>query len=253
MSSLGIILIVVGVLTLFVGVSGFADTRKVDRRYRTGYKNNEPDTRNFPQARRRMLWGVGIVIVGLAVNSLTGARDAAPKEGAAPTTNVSEQAGSSDAASPIVEAATQGTDTARFQSTRTEPLSDERIVTSSVASPGEPPQALLDRQSAITSTQTFTTSFDCTRAASDDEVTVCSDPGLAAMDVELGQLYRDAQASTQDPHSLRQSQLDWLASRRSCGKELNCLRRRYGERIGQFNGSIGSAPLTSAGPATEKP
>ncbi|WP_242558150.1 MULTISPECIES: lysozyme inhibitor LprI family protein [Pandoraea] len=250
---MGIILIAIGVLTFFVGVSGFADTRKVDRRYKTGYKNNAPDSRNFPRARRRVLWGVGIVIVGFAVNSVSGTHNVAPQAESTPTINVPVQAGSSPIASPNTEASTQPADTTPIHSINSELASSERIVTSSLSSPAEPPQARLERQGVVTPTRTFTTSFDCTRAVSDDEMAICSDPGLAAMDVELGRLYGDAQMSARDPASLRQSQLEWLASRRECGSELICLRRKYGERIGQFNGSMGVAPLVSTAPANEKP
>ncbi|VVE50975.1 Lipoprotein LprI [Pandoraea communis] len=253
MDSLGIILIVIGVLTFFVGASGFADTRKVDRRYKTGYKNNAPDSRNFPRARRRVLWGVGIVIVGLAVNSVSRTHDVAPQAESTPTTNVPVQAGSSAIASRITETSTQQADTTLIHSTNSELASNERIVTSSLSSPAELPQARLERQGVVTPTQKFITSFDCARAVSDDETAICSDPGLSAMDVELGRLYGDAQMSAGDPASLRQSQLEWLASRRACGSELICLRRKYGERIGQFNGSMGVAPLVSTAPAIEKP
>ncbi|VVE06823.1 Lipoprotein LprI [Pandoraea communis] len=253
MDSLGIILIVIGVLIFFVGASGFADTRKVDRRYKTGYKNNAPDTRNFPRARRRVLWGVGIVIVGLAVNRISRTHDVAPQAESTPSANVPVQAGSSEIASPITEASTQPADTTPIHSTNSELASNERIVTSSLSSPAEPLQARLERQGVVTPTRTFVTSFDCTRAVSDDETAICSDPGLAAMDVELGRLYGDAQMSARDPASLRQSQLEWLASRRACGGELICLRRKYGERIGQFNGAVGAAPLISAGPPIDKP
>jgi len=70
MAAIGGGLILVGVLTLLVGIGGYVDTRKVDRRYRTGYKNNEPDARDFGRATKRVLYGIGICIVGAAANSL---------------------------------------------------------------------------------------------------------------------------------------------------------------------------------------
>ncbi|MFM0351382.1 lysozyme inhibitor LprI family protein [Paraburkholderia sp. RL17-347-BIC-D] len=71
MDNIGVVLVLVGVVTGLVGVAGFFDTRKVDRRFKTGYKNNEPDTRNFGRAGKRMLYGIGICIVGMAVIQLT--------------------------------------------------------------------------------------------------------------------------------------------------------------------------------------
>lgn len=95
-------------------------------------------------------------------------------------------------------------------------------------------------------TKTFTTSFDCTQASDDDEIAVCGDPGLAAMDRQLGQLYDAAIKTTPNPQALEKSESDWLLARHMCNKDLNCLRHVYGERIGQFLGSIGSKPLIPA-------
>ncbi|WP_232439966.1 hypothetical protein [Burkholderia ubonensis] len=65
------------------------------------------------------------------------------------------------------------------------------------------------------------------------------------MDRRLAQLYSDALRTISDPESLRQSESDWVTARHQCGKDLDCLRRAYGERIGQFAGSLGSKPLLS--------
>lgn len=64
-------LMLVGALTVIVGMAGFVDTRQVDRRYRTGYKYNAPDSRNFPRARRRLLYGIAMCIIGATANGLT--------------------------------------------------------------------------------------------------------------------------------------------------------------------------------------
>lgn len=71
MDNIGVVLVLLGIVTGLVGIAGFFDTRKVDRRFKTGYKNNEPDTRNFARSGKRVLYGVGICIVGMAVNQLT--------------------------------------------------------------------------------------------------------------------------------------------------------------------------------------
>ena len=54
-----------------VGIGGVVDTRKVDRRFRTGYKNNEEDGRNFKRAQRILIFGIMIWFIGLAANSAT--------------------------------------------------------------------------------------------------------------------------------------------------------------------------------------
>ncbi|WP_155626138.1 hypothetical protein [Burkholderia vietnamiensis] len=71
MASIGGGLVLVGILTALVGIGGFFDMRKVDRRFKTGYKNNESDNRDFGRSAKRVLYGVGICIVGAAVTTLS--------------------------------------------------------------------------------------------------------------------------------------------------------------------------------------
>lgn len=99
----------------------------------------------------------------------------------------------------------------------------------------------------------YATSFDCAKATHEDEIAICGDPGLAAMDVELAQLYQSTLATISDPKALAQSESGWLVARQMCDGDLDCLRRAYGERIGQFKGSLGSPPLLPVGPSQEKP
>lgn len=109
--------------------------------------------------------------------------------------------------------------------------------------------------SAGTATRSFATSFDCYVATARDELTICSDPGLAAMDVELAAAYRAALSSAgANMDALRVAQRAWLSERSECGDDLRCLRRIYGERLGQFRGSMSStAPDTSGPRLVEKP
>ncbi|MGI4982559.1 MAG: hypothetical protein ACRYGL_04360 [Janthinobacterium lividum] len=101
-----------------------------------------------------------------------------------------------------------------------------------------------DDRTALSRHRTFPTSFDCRQATRDDERAVCTDPGLAAMDVEMGQLYSAALQASPQPRILAQSQRDWLAGRDMCNGDLDCLRQAYGERLGQFHDSANSPPLT---------
>nr|WKF61616.1 hypothetical protein HUO10_006148 [Paraburkholderia busanensis] len=100
---------------------------------------------------------------------------------------------------------------------------------------------------------TYVTSFDCSKATQQDEAAICSDPGLAAMDVELAELYQSALKSISDPKALVQSESGWVTARHLCDRDLECLRRAYGARIGQFKGSLGSPPLIPAESDAEKP
>lgn len=99
----------------------------------------------------------------------------------------------------------------------------------------------------------YATSFDCNKAAHEDEIAICGDPGLAAMDVELAELYEAALKSISDPKALEQSESGWVIARHLCDSDLICLRKAYGERIGQFKGSLGSPPLLPGDAPPEKP
>lgn len=100
--------------------------------------------------------------------------------------------------------------------------------------------------------KTFPTSFDCAQASNDDEIAVCGDPGLAAQDRQLGQLYDAALKAISDPPALEKSESDWLLTRHMCNRDLECLRHVYGERIGQFLGSLGSKPLIPVATEADK-
>ncbi|NIF77128.1 hypothetical protein F3J20_06905 [Paraburkholderia sp. Cy-641] len=265
MAALGSGLMVVGVLTALVGVGGFVDTRKVDRRYKTGYKNNEPDTRNFGRAGKVLLYGIGICIVGAAINSFLdskeGASPAAAVESQSAAAPESVQAAASDASpSPAAVVKLDPSATQTFQQSPDVLSSNERILNSDTTlaergNPAQPPQnGSVSNGSAMptSQSQTFLTSFDCRRATHDDEIAICGDAGLAAMDRQLSRLYAAAMKTISDPQALKQSESDWVLARRMCDKDVDCLRHLYGERIGQFLGAMGSKPLLATDSQTEK-
>ncbi|OXI33454.1 lysozyme inhibitor LprI family protein [Burkholderia aenigmatica] len=241
MGAIGNSLIGIGVLASLIGIGGFIDTRKVDRRFKTGYKNNEPDSRNFARSGKILLCGIGLFVFGLVVNRLS---DADVQATGNEVTHEDRAAGDLPSADSV-------------KPTNENVLSEVHASTRSAASvpTSERPSFEISEQNSGTAeapadravqTHTFATGFDCSRASHDDEVAVCHDPGLAAMDQRLAQLYAAALQTVSDPEALRQSESDWIATRHQCGKDLDCLRRAYGERIGQFVGSLGSKPLLSA-------
>jgi hypothetical protein len=242
----------VGVLAAVVGVGGFVDTRKVDRRFKTGYRNNEPDNRNFGRAAKRVLYGIGICIVGAAVNNLT-----PPTTDSSPPAQVQSSTAPNETVASDPVAPTNGVvklnpnDAQNDSNTGETVASNEQIESTGaqssghVAQPGSAEADGVPTNPATTAVQphSYTTSFDCTRASQEDEMAICGDPGLAAMDRQLGQLYDATLKTIADPQALKQTESDWLIRRRMCDKDLDCLRRAYGERIGQFLGSLGSKPL----------
>ncbi|WP_230975324.1 lysozyme inhibitor LprI family protein [Burkholderia multivorans] len=264
MAALGVGLILVGAVVAMAGIGGFIDTRKVDRRFKTGYKNNEPDTRDFGRAGRLLLYGVGTCVIGAAINSFTETHDAvssvavtsghgaavgqstqAPANGAAESTDdvtsvkrSVAQAAESDAAIAAVDESSQSS--ASIPSAH-----------GSQWQPSKNSDSDNNSTSATVHSQTFLTSFDCARARAEDEIAICGDAGLAAMDRQLGELYTAAMRTVSEPRALRRSQSDWVITRHMCNSDIDCLRRAYGERIGQFMGSLGSKPLISPGSQTD--
>ncbi|MBY4766724.1 lysozyme inhibitor LprI family protein [Burkholderia ambifaria] len=264
MAAWGIGLIIVGALIVLAGIGGFIDTRKVDRRFKTGYKNNEPDTRNFGRAGRFLLYGVGVCVIGAAINSFTGSKDetppvAAPNDQSAPVTQAA-QAPASDTTESTENVVPPNLTIAQA------PVSDSGVAAVNESSrsseaiapaPSSQEQSSQNSDSGDNSTpaahgQTFLTSFDCRRAKADDEIAICGDAGLAAMDRQLGQLYEAAMRTIADPQALKQSESDWVITRHMCNSDVECLRHAYGERIGQFLGSLGSKPLISTSLQTDK-
>lgn len=242
MAIVGNSLVGIGVLASLIGIGGFIDTRKVDRRFKTGYKNNEPDSRNFVRSGKILLCGIGLFLFGLVVNRISDADIQATR------TEVSHEGGAAgdlptlDSAKPtnenlLSEMHRSGRSESNMSSS--EHPSTERSEQNSGASDAPTDHGV--------QAPTFATSFDCSRASYDDESTICHDPGLAAMDRRLAQLYAAALETVSEPESLRQSESEWVATRHQCGKDLDCLRRAYGERIGQFVGSLGSKPLLPEG------
>ena len=90
-------------------------------------------------------------------------------------------------------------------------------------------------------------SFDCARAASPAERALCSDPGLSALDAQLGAAY--ARRVARDP-ALRQLQRGWLKARDvGCGGDRGCLRRLISWQLGWL--SRGSARPPARLPTSE--
>jgi uncharacterized protein YecT (DUF1311 family) len=75
----------------------------------------------------------------------------------------------------------------------------------------------------------FQTSFDCAQAGRLALRLICSNPNLAAQDVQLAALYRRARANAIDPSQLSDQQQEWLAARDSCNN-VGCLATVYAQR-----------------------
>ena len=88
----------------------------------------------------------------------------------------------------------------------------------------------------------FNASIDCTKASSDVEQLVCSDPSLSALDQKLGTVYKEAEAKqgTPVPEWFVNEQRGWNADRDACGKAgsmKSCVDSAYSRRIAAIQAS----------------
>jgi uncharacterized protein len=80
-------------------------------------------------------------------------------------------------------------------------------------------------------------SFNCERARTADELTVCATLKLNDQDVRMAQLYDIAQhlVAMGGRAAIQDDQQAWLKTRRACGADRTCLARAYTRRIADLN------------------
>jgi len=77
---------------------------------------------------------------------------------------------------------------------------------------------------------TMRTSFDCAKARSDAEHIICSDPELAADDVQLAVVYAKAKAAAKDPVAFKErTRAQWNFREKQC-HDRECLVRWYADQ-----------------------
>jgi len=74
-------------------------------------------------------------------------------------------------------------------------------------------------------------SFDCDKAASATEKTICADSKLSKLDEKLSGAWTTVSGIKSDPAVTKSSQLQWLKLRNACGADVSCLIARYNERL----------------------
>ncbi|MCA8299569.1 lysozyme inhibitor LprI family protein [Burkholderia sp. AU30198] len=84
---------------------------------------------------------------------------------------------------------------------------------------------------------TYAAGFDCAKAASPTEKTICADAPLSKLDGELAAAWKKALAKGGDTAALKAAQLKWLKQRDQCGGDEQCLGDRYRERLASLNGT----------------
>jgi uncharacterized protein len=97
--------------------------------------------------------------------------------------------------------------------------------------------------------QTFTTSFDCTKASVDAEHIICGDAALAASDVELASLFVQAQAASTDKDGFKQHMREqWNDRQRDC-HDRECLVHWYERQKMWLTAVVSGQVLSDAKPA----
>ena len=78
-------------------------------------------------------------------------------------------------------------------------------------------------------------SFDCGKARSPSERTICSDSELAQLDRSLGRLHARARNAAPDAAAFRrQNDQEWRRREQSCRGDRECLLDWYAHRRGQL-------------------
>ncbi len=81
------------------------------------------------------------------------------------------------------------------------------------------------------SSGTQAASFDCAKASTLVEKSICSDPQLSELDSQLMQVYKKALATSQDVTGLKSDQRAWLIGVRNKCADATCLSRTYTARL----------------------
>lgn len=82
-------------------------------------------------------------------------------------------------------------------------------------------------------TPAWAASFDCKKATTPVEQTLCGNPELSRLDTTLGEHYRRAMDKLQGAprDALRNSQRAWLQTRNACGSDVTCLQPLLSQRV----------------------
>lgn len=82
-----------------------------------------------------------------------------------------------------------------------------------------------------TGTAAHAASFDCAKAATSIEKTICSDDQISALDNQLMQSYKKSMSTSANADALKSEQRSWLANVRNKCQDAACLRQAYTYRI----------------------
>lgn len=82
-------------------------------------------------------------------------------------------------------------------------------------------------------------SFDCRKAASVSEKTVCANAALSRLDLQLSRTWKNLLNAFIDSVQINQLKADqraWIASREKCSDDTNCIGKLYRDRLATLSG-----------------
>lgn len=91
----------------------------------------------------------------------------------------------------------------------------------------------------------YSASFDCSKASSLTERTICNNPTISVLDDKLGSAYKSAMSKTNDQSKLKADQIAWIKESRLCGGDSYCLEKSYKERISALSALTSQASINS--------
>lgn len=81
-------------------------------------------------------------------------------------------------------------------------------------------------------------SFDCSKAGTFIEKTICSNQELATLDGTMANLYKNAILDAINPEEIKKEQRSWLKNNRDKCLDIECLKQEYHNRIDALNSSF---------------
>ncbi len=93
----------------------------------------------------------------------------------------------------------------------------------------------------------YAAGFDCSKAKSATEKTICSTTSLSDLDEILVLSFNKAVASSADVKALKTAQQAWLKTRETCSSTVDCITQAYTSRISELINLVAknSKPLTA--------
>ena len=87
----------------------------------------------------------------------------------------------------------------------------------------------------LTSTLAYSASFDCSKASTLVEQSVCSNKQLSALDDTLSAAYTNALKTSSNPNNIRERQRSWIQSERNSCQNTTCLKSVYTSRLEELS------------------